>query len=62
LCAVKDACTNRIVGYSIDSRMTSQLAVDALRNAVALRRPADTVVHSDRGSQGGFNWSSQHLD
>ena len=40
--------------------MTSQLAVDALANAVALRRPTDTVVHSDRGSQGGFNWLSQH--
>ena len=31
--------------------MTSQLAVDALSNAVALRRPAGTIVHSDRGSQ-----------
>ncbi len=51
LCAVKDACTNRIVGYSIDTRMTSQLSMDALRNAVVLRRPAGTVVHSDRGSQ-----------
>ncbi len=52
LCAVKDACSKRIVGYSIDARMTSQLAVNALRNAVALRGgPAATVVHSDRGSQ-----------
>jgi len=51
LCAVKDACTNRIVGYSIDERMTSALAVNALRNAVALRHPSGTVVHSDRGSQ-----------
>ena len=51
LCAVKDACSNRIVGYSIDERMTSALAVSALRNAVALRRPTGTVVHSDRGSQ-----------
>ena len=51
LCAIKDACTTRIVGYSIDNRMTSQLAVNALANAVALRRPAGTVVHSDRGSQ-----------
>jgi putative transposase len=31
--------------------MTAQLAVTALRNAVALRRPSGTVVHSDRGSQ-----------
>jgi transposase InsO family protein len=52
LCAVKDACSKRIVGYSIDARMTSTLAVNALRNAVLLRgRPAATIVHSDRGSQ-----------
>ena len=55
LCAVKDACTNRIVGYSMAERMTSQLAVDALTNAVMRRRPGATVVHSDRGSQGEFN-------
>lgn len=51
LCAVKDACINRNVGYSMDARMTAELAVAALRNAVALRSPAGTVVHSDRGSQ-----------
>ena len=31
--------------------MTAELAVDALRNAVALRGPVGTIVHSDRGSQ-----------
>ena len=51
LCAVKDACSNRIVGYSIDARMTSQLAVAALHNALALRGAVGTIVHSDRGSQ-----------
>lgn len=52
LCAVKDACSKRIVGYSIDARMTSQLAVEALRNALAVRDPETTaIVHSDRGSQ-----------
>ena len=51
LCAIKDVYSNRIVGYSIDSRMKASLAVAALRNAVALRDPAGTVVHSDRGSQ-----------
>ena len=30
LCAIKDVCSNRIVGYSIDSRMKSRLAVAAL--------------------------------
>ena len=38
LCAIKDACSNRIVGYSMDHRMTADLAVTALRNAVALAR------------------------
>ena len=62
LCAIKDCASNKIVGYSLDARMTSELAVTALRNAIALRSPEATIVHSDRGSQGGFNWSSQHLD
>src|SRR6185437_825341 len=62
LCAIKDVYSSRIVGYSMGSRMTAGLAVSALRNAIALRSPAGTVVvHSDRGSQGGFNRSSQHL-
>ena len=51
LCAVKDVYSGRIVGYSMDSRMKSSLAVAALENAVRSRRPAATVVHSDRGSQ-----------
>lgn len=51
LCAIKDCFSNRIVGYSMDSRMKASLAVAALHNAVALRGPAGTVVHSDRGSQ-----------
>lgn len=52
LCAIKDCASNRIVGYAIDSRMTSELAVTALRLAIILRgRPAGTIVHSDRGGQ-----------
>jgi len=51
LCAVKDVFSNRIVGYSIDSRMKATLAVDALRAAVSQRGPEGTVIHSDRGSQ-----------
>ncbi|MFJ5035990.1 DDE-type integrase/transposase/recombinase [Streptomyces sp. NPDC088560] len=62
LCAIKDVFSNRIVGYSIDTRMKSRLAVTALDNAVARREHVDgCILHSDRGSQGGFNWSSQHL-
>lgn len=52
MCAIKDACSTRIVGYSMGPRMTASLAVSALRNAIALRDPHGTVVvHSDRGSQ-----------
>jgi transposase InsO family protein len=51
LCAVKDACSKRIVGYSMAGRMTAELAVNALRNALTLRGVVGTVVHSDRGSQ-----------
>ncbi len=51
LCAVKDCYANKIVGYSIDSRMKSSLAASAIRNAISLRTPVGTIVHSDRGSQ-----------
>ena len=52
LCAFKDVYSNRIIGYSIDSRMKSRLAVAALNNAVARRGDvAGCVVHTDRGSQ-----------
>ncbi len=51
LCAIKDAFSGRIVGYSMDSHMKASLAVTALHNAIALRCPGGTIVHSDRGSQ-----------
>ncbi len=51
LCAIKDLHSNKIVGYSIDSRMKASPAVSALRNAVDQRDPDGTIVHSDRGSQ-----------
>ena len=56
LCAIKDVWSNRIVGYSIDSRMKSRLAVAALDNAVGRRgvdggEVAGCILHTDRGSQ-----------
>jgi len=52
LCAIKDVFSNRIVGYSIDERMKSRIAVNALNNAVARRGPvAGCIFHTDRGSQ-----------
>ena len=52
ICAVKDVFSNRIVGYAIDSRMKSSLAVRALNNAVMRRgNVAGCILHTDRGSQ-----------
>lgn len=53
LCAIKDVWSNRIVGYSIDSRMKARLAVNAIDNAAAQRDGdvAGCILHSDRGSQ-----------
>ena len=49
MCAVKDVFSNRIVGYSIDSRMQSRLAVEiaALNNAVARRDDVAGCVRRD---------------
>ncbi len=44
ICAVKDVCSRKIVGYAIGPRMTSQLADAALRTAIARRAPTGTVV------------------
>ena len=51
LCTFKDLWSNRIVGYSISDRMTSALAVAAIRNAGLRRDCAGVIVHTDRGSQ-----------
>jgi putative transposase len=61
LCAFKDVYSNRIVDYSMSSRMTAQLAVSSLRNAITLRNPQETlVVHSDRAASSGPPPSSPH--
>lgn len=52
MCAFKDVCSNKIVGYAIDKRMKASLAVRALENALMQRNwPENVVVHSDRGGQ-----------
>ena len=63
LAAVQDVFSRRIVGWSMRDDLRAELVLDALGMAVTQRR-ADPglVAHSDHGSQGGFNWSSQHLE
>ncbi len=50
--AIKDLFAGEIVGRSFGARMTTDLVVRALEQAVATRRPARGLIHhSDRGSQ-----------
>lgn len=52
LCVVIDLFSRRVVGWSFGSRMTTDLALQALLMAVWRRKPKDQVlIHSDQGSQ-----------
>jgi len=52
LAVVIDLYSRKVVGWSMNSRMTAQLVCDALTMAIWLRRPkAGLIHHSDRGSQ-----------
>ena len=57
-----DVFSRMIVGWQIATHMRCDLVLDALRMALGTRQPgADVqlVQHTDQGSQGGFNRSSQ---
>jgi hypothetical protein len=63
LATVIDIASRRVVGYAMADHLRTELVSGALANAVAARDPAPGVIfHADRGCQGGFNRSSQHLD
>ena len=52
LAVVMDIWSRMIVGWSMSGRMTAELADDALKMAIARRRPpAGCVHHSDHGSR-----------
>jgi hypothetical protein len=58
-----DVYSRMIVGWQLASHMRTDLVLDALRMALGLREPGAEfrlVAHTDAGSQGGFNRSSQH--
>ena len=49
---ILDTYSRRIVGWSMDSHMRTELVVDALEMALWRRKPsAGLVQHSDRGAQ-----------
>ncbi len=62
LATVLDLYSRRVVGWSMKHTLEKSLVLDALRMGLAGRRPRPGLLHhSDRGSQPGFNWSSQHF-
>ncbi|WP_369384200.1 IS3 family transposase [Streptomyces sp. cg36] len=65
---VVDTFSRRIVGWPASAAKQTRLVLDALDMGLWQcdrdqhpPLPGELVHHSDAGSQGGFNWSSQHL-
>jgi putative transposase len=62
-----DVFSRMITGWRAAKSMTTDLVLDALEMGIWQRQRVGhdlqgLVHHSDAGSPGGFNWSSQHLD
>jgi len=63
---VIDAYSRRILGWRTSTTMTTPLVLDAIDHAIWTRQRdgitdlSGLIHHNDRGSQGGFNRSSQH--
>jgi putative transposase len=51
LAVVLDACSRRIVGWSMATTLATRIVLDALDMALATRRPTAVIHHSDQGSQ-----------
>lgn len=53
LCAVRDGCSRRVLGWCIADHMRTDLVESAVRSAVAMRgrEVTGTILHADRGTQ-----------
>lgn len=52
LCVFLDLYSRKIVGWSLEKRLTAELVTSALKTAIEQRKPeAGLIVHSDRGIQ-----------
>ena len=53
LCAVRDGCSRRVLGWAIEDHLRADLVDRALTMAVVLRGtlPAKVIFHADRGTQ-----------
>ena len=62
LAVVLDLYSRAVIGWALEARLTGDLTQQALTMAIRHRTPkAGLLHHSDRGSQGGFQWSLQHI-
>jgi hypothetical protein len=62
LAVILDLFARRVVGWAASQTNDAVLALAALDHALRGRNPSPGLMHhSDRGSPGGFNRSSQHL-
>ena len=69
LAVILDLHSRRIIGWAVSNRMKRDLAIRALKMAIALRSPPrGCIFHSDRGSQycsrsplGSNQWRLQWL-
>ena len=62
LAVVIDVYSRKVVGWACREQMSSDLVIAALNMAITTRRPESVIHHSDQGSQGVFNRSSQHFN
>jgi transposase InsO family protein len=59
---ITDVFSRKIVGWRVSNSLRSDLALDALEQAIAARPDLENLVHhSDHGVQTGFKWWSQRF-
>jgi hypothetical protein len=51
LAVVIDAWSRRVVGWSMETHLRTELVLHALNTAISQRRPKDVIHHSDQGTQ-----------
>lgn len=54
LSVVVDAWSRRVVGWSMESRLRTDLVLQALNMSLGQRRPEAVIHHSDQGTQAEF--------
>jgi transposase InsO family protein len=63
LATVIDLATRMVIGWQLAPHLRTSLVTDALQMGIDAGLVApQSIFHSDKGTQGGFNWPSQHLD